>query len=351
MDGAARASPTPLLRGFAWALAAAVAFGVTTPLIGRLGARLGPWTIAALLYAGAAAFALPLARDVAATVRVRRRLLLLGGQALFGAMLAPAALAYGLQHAGALGASLALTMEVPLSIALAALAFREYVSRRIVVACAAIGAGALLLAFPGAHGGAGALGIAFVVAATALWALDNALASLLVEVALGTTVFVKASVGATFAALAAVIAREPHVAPSDGCALALVGALGYGASLWWYLRAQRTFGIARTASVFALAPFVGAALALALGDRAGSPLTALGFLAIAVGAYLHASERHAHPHAHSPVRHDHFHRHDDDHHMHVHASDVRGEHAHDHVHGPLAHTHAHASDPDHLHEH
>jgi len=342
---------TPLVRGFGWALASAVAFGVTTPLVARFGAQLGPWTIAALLYAGAATFALPLARDVAAALRVRRRAWLLAGQALFGAMLAPAALAYGLQQAGALGASLALTMEVPLSIGLAAIAFREYVSRRIVIACIAIATGAVALAAPGAHGGAHALGIAFVVGATALWALDNTLASLLVDVAFGTTIFVKATLGASFAALVALAMREPHVVAGDGLALALVGAVGYGASLWMYLRAQRTFGIARTASVFALAPFVGAALALGLGERAGGLATAFGFVAVAFGAYLHASERHVHPHAHPAMHHEHFHRHDDVHHTHAHGEMVHGEHAHAHEHEPLAHVHAHASDPDHLHEH
>ncbi len=351
MSDVARGTLTPLVRGFLWALVSALAFGMTTPLVARFGVALGPWTIAALLYAGAACFALPIARNVPGALRSRKRTALLAGQALFGAMLAPAALAFGLKHAGALGASLALTMEVPLSIALAALVFREFVSRRVVAACGAIVIGALLLAAPGPHGGADATGIAFVVAATALWALDNALASLLVDVAFATTILVKAAVGATFSALVAVALHEPHVAGVDGIALAIVGALGYGASLWMYLSAQRTFGIARTASVFAIAPFVGAALALALGERAGGITTAFGFAAIAFGAYLHASERHAHPHLHASTRHEHFHRHDDDHHTHEHPFRVEGEHAHDHAHEPLAHAHAHAADPDHAHEH
>ena len=342
---------TPLLRGFAWALASAIAFGFTTPLVARLGASLGPWTIAALLYAGAALFAAPFARDVVPVLRIRRRLWLLGAQAIFGAMLAPAALAYGLHRTGALGASLALTMEVPLSIALAALAFREFVSRRMVIACFAIVAGAFALAIPGASSHAGGIGIVFVVAATAFWALDNALASLLVDVPFATTVFVKASLGAAVAALVAIVAREPSSALGDALGLVLVGAIGYGGSLWMYLRAQRTFGIARTASVFAIAPFVGALLALALGEHSLGPATLFGFVAIAFGAYLHASERHAHPHHHASDRHEHVHRHDDDHHTHDHWPSFRGEHVHVHDHEPLAHAHAHASDPDHLHQH
>ena len=43
-----------------------------------------------------------------------------------------------------------------------------------------------------------------------------------------------------------------------------------------YLLAQRAFGAARTGSVFAFAPFIGAALAVMLGDRAFSGLMLLG---------------------------------------------------------------------------
>lgn len=342
---------TPLLRGFTWALASAIAFGLTTPLVARFGVALGPWTIAALLYAGAALFASPFARDVVPVLRARRRVWLLAAQAIFGAMLAPAALAYGLHRTGALGASLALTMEVPLSIALAALAFREFVSRRVVVACIAIVVGAFALAVPGASSHAGGIGIAFIIAATAFWALDNALASLMVDVPFATTVFIKASIGAACAAFAAVVVREPNVAGWNALDLVFLGAIGYGASLWMYLRAQRTFGIARTASVFAIAPFVGAVLAIVLGDRTIGAATVFGFIAIAFGAYLHASERHAHPHLHASDRHEHVHRHDDDHHTHEHVPSFRGEHAHVHDHEPLAHAHAHASDPAHLHQH
>jgi drug/metabolite transporter (DMT)-like permease len=46
----------------------------------------------------------------------------------------------------------------------------------------------------------------------------------------------------------------------------------YGLSLRFYLLAQRNFGAARTASVFSLAPFIGAVLAALLGDRSSGPL-------------------------------------------------------------------------------
>ena len=96
------------------------------------------------------------------------------------------------------------------------------------------------------------------------------------------------------------------------------GAVGYGLSLLCYLRAQALVGAARTASVFAAAPFVGSAVALALG--APWPGVAFGAAAalMLVGVWLHASERHAHRHRHEPMRHEHIHTHDDGHHAHLH---------------------------------
>ena len=46
-----------------------------------------------------------------------------------------------------------------------------------------------------------------------------------------------------------------------------IGATGYGLSLRLYLLVLRAFGAARTGSVFAFAPVIGALLAIALGDR------------------------------------------------------------------------------------
>lgn len=60
--------------------------------------------------------------------------------------------------------------------------------------------------------------------------------------------------------------------PSMAAALALfaIGANGYSLSLRLYLLAQRAFGAARTGSVFAFAPFIGAVFAVSLGDRSAS---------------------------------------------------------------------------------
>jgi drug/metabolite transporter (DMT)-like permease len=341
-----------LQRGFWYAFLAAIAFGATTPLIALAASGAGPWTTAGLLYLGSAMFAISVERKPAQLVSgFGRNALLLVAIAIIGGMLAPAAYVIGLHDAGPFFASLTLNMEAPFSVAIAAIAFKEHLGRRIVVAMLAIVAGASILAFgQGSHGGLHA-GVLLVVLATALWATDNALSSRLRDLDPRITVFWKSAIGALLSFATAALLHEPEAGLKTSLALLVIGAIGYGASLVLYLNAQRTFGVARTASVFATAPFIGAAGATLLGHTAlGLPEVAA-FAAMAFGVFLHATERHAHRHHHHVQAHTHPHRHDDAHHDHSHDSPVIGEHVHPHVHGEIEHTHDHAPDPEHSHTH
>ncbi len=82
----------------------------------------------------------------------------------------------------------------------------------------------------------------------------------------------------------------------QAAALLAIGATGYGLSLRMYLLAQRAFGAARTGSVFAFAPFIGAAVAVGLGDRGLSWGMAAGGLFMLAGVVVHLYERHEHEH-------------------------------------------------------
>lgn len=343
---------TPIARGSAIAIVAAVLFGVTAPLVRHFGRDVGPFATAALLYAGATLGAgLPRRRsDEAAVGRAHARRLLV--VALFGAAVAPACLAWGLQHAGSLAASLLLNFEALFTIALAWSVYREPVGQRVVVASALMLAGGALLALRGSsEGSSSLLGVAMIAAATLGWALDNTLTRPLADLDPRAVVFWKALLGASMSALAALAARDPWPAKPSFVALLGCGVAGYGLSLRLYLRAQRVLGAARTGSLFAFGPFVGAVLAFALGDRAGGLWMASASACFLAAVWLHATERHGHVHAHEPVTHEHAHRHDDEHHMHTHEPPVFGAHSHEHTHAPMKHAHAHGSDMHHRHNH
>jgi hypothetical protein len=114
---------------------------------------------------------------------------------------------------------------------------------------------------------------------------------------------------------------------------------------------ERAFGAARTGSVFAFAPFIGAGLAVALGDRSASGLMVLGSLLMLAGVALHLAESHEHAHDHEELEHEHAHRHDDEHHDHTHDPMPVSEHSHWHRHPPKRHAHPHVPDAHHTHGH
>lgn len=343
----------PALRGGLLALLAAVLFGVSTPLVQQFGAGLGAFSTAALLYAGAAAVGLLSRQRIDREARLQRtdlpRLLAIAG---FGAVVGPVALAWGLQNTSGTSASLMLTLEALFTAILAWRLYRETMDGRVWTAMALLLAGGMVLVLDqGRAGGAQLWGLLAVLLATAAWGVDNALSRALAERDPGQVVMAKALLGATATLLLAVLFREPL--PSAGAALALfaVGASGYGLSLRFYLLAQRAFGAARTGSVFAFAPFIGAAFAVALGDRSASGLMALGSMLMLAGVVLHLAESHGHEHSHDAQEHEHAHRHDDGHHDHVHDPMPAGEHSHRHVHEPLQHVHPHVPDAHHAHRH
>ena len=128
------------------ALLAAVLFGARTPLVQRFGAGLGPFSTAALLYAGAALAGAVLRRPVDREARVTRadapRLI---GVAALGAVAAPVALAWGLQRTSGTSASLVLTSEAVFTAVFALVLYREAIGTRVAGAMALLSAGGAVL--------------------------------------------------------------------------------------------------------------------------------------------------------------------------------------------------------------
>lgn len=343
----------PAVRGGLLALLAAALFGISTPLVQRAGAGVGAFTTAALLYLGAALAGLLTRQPREREARLASRdLPRLSAMALFGAGLGPVALAWGLQHTSGTSASLLLTLEALFTALLARLLYGEVMDRRVWLAMGLLLAGGVALILDqGRAGTPQLLGLLAVGGATLAWGVDNTLSRGLAERDPGQVVLGKAVLGASVTGLLGAWRGEALPGVAAIAALLAIGATGYGLSLRFYLLAQRAFGAARTGSVFAFAPFIGAALAVALGDQSLSAGVALGGLLMVAGVVLHLAESHAHEHEHEALEHEHAHRHDDGHHDHVHDPMPTGPHSHPHRHEPQRHAHAHVPDAHHTHRH
>jgi drug/metabolite transporter (DMT)-like permease len=343
----------PALQGGLTALLAAVLFGVSTPLVQHFGVGVGSFTTAALLYAGAALTGSLLRQPISREARVQgsdaSRLLLM---AICGAGIGPVALVWGLKHTSGTSASLMLTLEAVFTAVLARLWYHEVLDRQGTVAMGLLTLGGMALVLDRAEAGTSQLaGVVAVLAATAAWGVDNTLSRALSARDPGQVIMLKGAMGATATALLAVVFHEPVPGLAFGLALLAIGATGYGLSLRFYLLAQRSFGAARTGSVFAFAPFVGALLAVVLGEHIGGGWMIAGAVLMMGGILVHLVERHGHEHQHDEIEHEHAHTHDDGHHEHFHDVMPVGSHSHRHRHLPLRHAHPHVPDEHHAHRH
>jgi drug/metabolite transporter (DMT)-like permease len=344
--------------GVGAALGAALLFGAGTPLAKLLLVGTSPWLLAGLLYLGSG-LGLSLLRLLR---RSEQRAKLASGEwpwfagaVLAGGVVGPVLLMWGLAGMPASGAALLLNAEGVFTSVIAWVVFKENVDRRIFIGMLAIVAGAAVLSWPGQARFGDALPALAVLGACLAWGIDNNLTR---RVSLADATWIASvkglAAGATNLVLALALGAAWPAMPLVAGALA-VGLLAYGFSLVLFVVALRHLGTARTGAYFSVAPFFGALVAvLGLGESVTVPLLAAGAL-MAIGVWLHLTERHEHAHGHEALEHEHAHVHDEHHH---HAHDASPapvgsgvEHTHRHRHEPLAHQHAHFPDAHHQHGH
>ena len=344
---------SPAFPGVPLALASAALFGATPPLAKWLLNAVPPLLLAGLLYLGAgvglAAYRL-VDKAAASEARLNRQdmpwLILTIG---FGGVIAPVLLMFGLRLSGAASSALLLNLEGLATMAIAWLVYRENVDRRLLLGALAILSGAALLSWQG-HGVALEPGAWLVAGACVAWGIDNNFTRRISAADPVVTAMLKGlTAGVVNVGLAWFAgARLPEV--STLLAAGVVGVFGIGVSLAMFILALRCLGAARTGAYYSTAPFIGALIAVTvLGEPVTVRLMIAGLL-MAIGLWLHLSERHEHEHDHEALEHEHSHIHDE-HHQHHHDGPVSEPHSHWHKHEAMRHKHVHYPDLHHRHGH
>jgi drug/metabolite transporter (DMT)-like permease len=337
------------------ALAAALTFALSAPLAKLLLGDVPPLLLAGLLYLGAGLFLSLLGivrpgRVMASRGFAPRERWVLAGAVAAGGIAAPPLLLWGLARSPASATALLLNLEVVLTALMAGIIWREHLGRRVIGATILMTAGGAWLAWPGGRLEITAASLA-IVAACALWALDNNLTRMIADLDALRIARLKGLVaGATNLILALALGQPRPGLAVTASSLAL-GAVSYGTSLVLFILAMRSLGAARTSGYFALAPFLGALLSvILLPEPVSAPLAGSGLL-LASGVWLLFRERHSHVHTHEAGVHTHRHVHDE-HHRHAHEGWEGPEpHTHAHATGPLEHGHPHVHDEHHRHPH
>ncbi|HJQ20269.1 MAG TPA: EamA family transporter [Gemmatimonadaceae bacterium] len=345
-------------KGVAFALGSAVLFGASAPAAKALLDAVSPQLLAGLLYLGSGLglgivrlLQTRTARKVEGSLS-RSDLPWFGAAIVSGGVVGPVLLMIGLIHTPASSASLLLNLEAVFTAALAWIVFHENVDRRIALGMLSIVIGGVLLGWQGGAAWAGTVGPLAIASACLCWAIDNNLtqkvaASDAVQIAMlkglcagAVNTLIALLLGATFPIVARVVMAL------------LLGFVSYGLSLVLFVLGLRHLGTARTGAYFSLAPFVGAAVSLVVFAERPAAMFWIAAALMALGLWLHVSERHEHMHAHDAMEHAHAHVHDE-HHQHQHsADDPPGEpHTHAHRHDRLVHSHPHYPDVHHRHDH
>ncbi len=344
------------------ALGAAILFGASTPfakqLIGDGITTSSPFLLAGLLYLGSgvglALIRLVRDRGWKSVDLPHHEWPWLLGAIVFGGVLGPLLLMVGLSHTTAATASLFLNLESVLTAVLAWLVFRENTDRRIVLGMVLIVAGGAVLAWPGSDTSAVGIGIGPLALAGAClaWAIDNNFTR---KVSASDALFIAGSKGLVAGCVNTGLGLALGAVMPEATLLStamLIGFLGYGLSLVLFVVALRGLGAARTGAYFSTAPFVGAALSIAVFGEPTGVIFWIATALMAAGVGMHLTEHHSHDHEHTEMSHGHNHRHDE-HHQHTHDFEWNGvePHTHAHQHQKLHHHHAHFPDVHHQHSH
>jgi drug/metabolite transporter (DMT)-like permease len=343
------------------ALASAALFGVSTPAAKALLGVVHPVILAGLFYCGAG-IGIALLRALAALgldapaarqqPLARRDYGWLAGAIALGGIAGPVLLMLGLARTPAATASLLLTIEGAATALLAWFVFHENFDRRIALGMACLVAGAAAVSWSGTPTIESFAGPLAIIGACVAWGIDNNLTR---KVSLADPLQIVQWKGLIAGPVNLLLGLWAGGSLPGAPAMLVGGVVGfvcYGVSLALFVVALRHLGTARTGAYFSTAPFIGAATAvIALQQPLTVELVAAGTL-MAVGVWLHVTERHAHPHTHRRMVHAHSHRHDE-HHRHAHGpQDPPGEpHSHAHEHDALTHSHPHVPDMHHDHRH
>ena len=259
-----------MTKAFFFALLAAILFAIGTPFAKTLLADLSPLQLSALLYLGSG-LGLTLLWAVRKSVsteklssknfRIRDALWLFAGT-LGGGIVAPLCLFYGLNHTPAATAALLLNFEAVATTLLAALLFREVVSRKVWLAVALITLGGILLSvnFHAAWGLA--YSSVLVILACVGWGFDNNFTRKISQHDPILIVMIKGlGAGSVMLLLAFGLGSAVPNLAIVFKALCL-GAVSYGVSLALLVYAMRHLGAARSSAIFGTGPFFGAAVSV-----------------------------------------------------------------------------------------
>ncbi|MDO5098256.1 MAG: DMT family transporter [Corynebacterium sp.] len=257
-------------------------------------------------------------------------------------IVAPILLMFGISLTTSATVSLLNNFEIVATSVVAFAAFKETVSRQLWIAIALVTVSSIILSVEGDASFSLNYGAAFVLAACVCWGIENNCTTRLATKSPQQIVVIKGVFSGLGCFIVARMLAEEIPTIGISAAAMIVGFIGYGLSITFYIFAQRNLGAAKTSAYYAIAPFLGVAFSMIFLGELPKLQFWVALLIMVCATYLMVKDsvqlQHEHLHSHT---HTHVHSHGDVVHCH--------EHTHSHSH-PHAH-HSSSAETEHDHEH
>jgi len=340
-----------------FAILAAALYGISAPISKMLLNEISPYMLAALLYLGAGIGMLIINTVKLVLKKERTEAKITKNELPFVILMilldiaAPILLMVGLSMTTASSASLLNNFEIVATSLIALMIFKEAVGKRMWVAIALITLASVILSVKDFSNLSFSMGSVFIVLACISWGFENNCTRRLSHKDPVQVVIIKGFGSGAGALIIALVYNKAAVnIPFMFIALAL-GFLAFGMSIFFYIKAQRDLGAARTSAYYAAAPFIGVIISWIVLRETISITFFIALAIMLLGTYFAVSEKHKHTHLHLKTTHEHKHSHDDMHHTHKHEDNTQNEHSHEHTHKKGEHKHTHTPDIHHRHKH
>ena len=203
---------------------------------------------------------------------------------------APIFLLIGLDNTTAANTSLLNNFEIVATAIIALMIFKEKISKRLWAGIFFVVLSCALLSFEDISSLKFSAGSLFVLLAAVCWGFENNCTRKLSSKDPLQIVLLKGIFSGLGSIIIGLCIGESLTSLWSVFAVLGVGFVAYGLSIFFYVRAQRTLGAARTSAYYAVSPFIGALLSLLIFRDA---LYYIYFIALALmilGAYLCSSD-------------------------------------------------------------
>jgi len=273
-----------------YAIYAALLYAVSTPFSKLLMEKIPPVFMAGLLYLGAAAGMcivtfLSRGRSKENSSFIHSDLPYLILMVVLD-IAAPILLMTALKNSSPESVSLLNNFEIVATSLIALLIFKEKISPRLWIAIVLITAASILLSLSDITSFSVSVYSLLVLLACCCWGLENNCTRKLSNRDPARIVIIKGFGSGTGSVIVALISGEQLTLTPYILLALLLGFVAYGLSIYTYVYAQRYIGAAKTSAFYALAPFMGALISLALFPKIPALQFIISFVIMALGAFL-----------------------------------------------------------------